>query len=216
MLQAVLFDMDGLMINTEPLQSKAYENILKEYGKSPIFYPTGVVQKVGVREKENWELIKQVHKLEEDTAVLIQKRGPVYLKILKENLRPQPGLLDLIHLIHFHHILMAVASSSAQEHIEMVLQGLGIRNYFKAIVSGQFVPRSKPYPDTFLEAAKKLQVNPKNCVILEDAEVGVIAGKEAGSKVIAIPNKFTIDQDMSKADLVVTSLKDIKWENLLI
>lgn len=214
MPEAILFDMDGLMINTEPIQSKAYEVILREYGKQPIFYNTGVIQKVGVREKDNWELIKTAHGLEEDTAILMGKRGKIYLEILEQNLIPQPGLLDLITMLNTHNIKMAVASSSALDQIEAVLGGLGIRQHFAAVVSGQFVPRGKPYPDMFLEAAKKLAVNPKNCVVLEDAQTGVEAGKAAGAIVIAVPNEFTADQDVSKADLVVSSLYDITWEKL--
>src|SRR5260370_37954975 len=106
MIKAVLFDMDGLMINTEPIQSKAYEVILKEYGKKPIFYKTGVVQKVGVREKDNWELIKTAHGLEEDTTVLMEKRGKVYLEVLKKNLTPQPGLIGLLRMLDGHKIKM--------------------------------------------------------------------------------------------------------------
>lgn len=203
--------MDGLMINTEPIQSKAYEIILKEYGKEPIFYKTGVVQKVGVREKDNWELIKTSHGLEEDTTVLMEKRGKVYLDVIRKNLIPQPGLINLIEMLRKHGIKMAVASSSVLDHIEMILEGLGIREYFEVIVSGQFVPRGKPYPDIFLEAAMKLEVNPADCVVLEDAQTGVVAGKAAGSKVIAVPNQFTADQDMSKADKILSSLEDVTW-----
>lgn len=212
MIRAALCDMDGLMINTEPIQSEAYETILKEYGKDPQFYPTGVIQKVGVREKDNWELIKTTYGLEEDITVLMEKRGKVYLKVLKQNLIPQPGLIDLLKLLHSHNVKMAVASSSVLDHIEMILEGLGIREYFDTIVSGQFVPRGKPHPDIFLEAASKLGINPKDCLVLEDAQTGIEAGKAAGAKVIAVPNEFTSDQDMSKADAVVPSLEKVTWE----
>lgn len=209
MIKAVLFDMDGLMINTEPLQSQAYEVVLRQYGKDPKFYSTGVIQKVGVREKDNWELIKTAHGLEEDTTVLMTKRGKVYLEILRKNLVPQPGLLHVLKLFKSLNLPMAVASSSVVDHIELVLEGLGVREYFSAVVSGQSVAHGKPAPDIFLEAAKQLGVNPKDCLVLEDAQTGVEAGEAAGATVIAVPNEFTADQDLSSADKIVASLADI-------
>lgn len=216
MLEAVLFDMDGVIINTEPIQSKAFEVVLREYGKQPIFNKTGVIQKVGVREKENWDFIKTVHGLEEDTTILMRKRSKIFLEMLGQKLTPQLGLMDLVLMLDKHHIKMAVASSSAFDHIETVLSGLDIRRYFTAVVSGQFVPRGKPYPDIFIEVAKELAVNPRYCLVLEDSQTGVEAGKAAGAKVIAVPNEFTVDQDISKADLVISSLQDITWEKLKI
>lgn len=216
MLEAVLFDMDGVLINTEPIQSKAFEVVLREYGKQPIFNKTGVIQKVGVREKDNWDFIKTIHGLEEDTAVLMKKRGKIFLDLLGQKLTPQPGLMNLLLMLDKHHIKMAVASSSAFGHIETVLSGLNIRQYFAAVVSGQFLPRGKPYPDIFIEAAKELAVNPRYCLVLEDSQTGVEAGKAAGAKVIAVLNEFTVDQDISKADLVIPSLQDITWEKLKI
>lgn len=217
MIKAVLFDMDGLMINTEPLQSRAYEIILRKYDKEPIFYPTGVIQKVGVREKDNWGLIKASHGLDMDISILIEQRGKIYASILRKNLSPQPGLIDLINSLHDNKIIMAVASSSTPDQIAIVLEGLDIRQRFSAVVSGQSVERGKPYPDIFLETARQLDIDPQNyqnCIVLEDAQTGVEAGKAAGMKVIAVPNEFTADQDVSKADLVLSSLKDVNWERL--
>lgn len=124
MLEAVIFDMDGVIINTEPIQSKAFEVVLREYGKQPIFNKTGVIQKVGVREKDNWDFIKTVHGLEEDTTILMRKRGKIFLEMLEQKLTPQPGFMDLVLMFDKHHIKMAVASSSAFDHIETVLSGM--------------------------------------------------------------------------------------------
>lgn len=213
-MQAVIFDMDGLMINTEPLQSKAYEEILREYGKDPIFYPSGVVQKVGVREDENWEIIKKRHTLSENTDVLIQKRQKKYLDLLHKNITPQPGLLALIELLRNHGLKLAVASSSDKNQILLVLNGLNIRQHFSVIISSHEVPHGKPAPDVFIETAKQLQVSSEACLILEDAESGIIAAKAAHIKVIAVPNKFTKDQDVSEANLIVSSLTQITWEKI--
>lgn len=214
MIKAALFDMDGLMINTEPLQSKAYEAVLVSHGKRPQFNAEGVVQAVGVREKDNWELIKKSHDLDHDTEALVEQRTGIYMGILKQNLVPQPGLIDLLGLLKRHGIKMAVASSSTPEHIEIVLAGLQVANFFDAVVSAHTIAHGKPAPDIFLLAAKQLGVDAKDCVVFEDAQSGVEAGRAAGSKVIAVPNAFTKSHDHSKADIVVRSLEDIDWKML--
>ena len=211
MIQAAIFDMDGLMINTEPLQSQAYEHVLKLFGKIPQYYPSGVVQKVGVKEKDNWEIMKQMYGITESVDDLVEKRRPVYFELLKENVTPQPGLFQLLSILHEHQIPMAVASSSHKHQILLVLETLNIQHYFSAIVSSEDVTRGKPAPDIFLKAAQELNVQPQNCVVFEDAHSGVEAGNAAHMKVIAVPNDFTRDHDMSKADKIVSSLEEIDW-----
>lgn len=211
MIQAAIFDMDGLMINTEPLQSQAYEHVLKSYGKTPQYYPSGVVQKIGVKEKDNWELMKSIYSINEPTDLLIAKRKPVYFQLLQEHVAPQPGLFALLQTLNEHKIPMAVASSSLRYSILLVLKKLNIQHYFGAIVSGEDVTYGKPAPDIFLKASEELKVLPQNCVVFEDAQSGIEAGKAAGMKVIAVPNEFTRDHDFSKADSIVNSLEKITW-----
>jgi beta-phosphoglucomutase family hydrolase len=214
MIKAALFDMDGLMINTEPLQSKAYEAVLVSHGKQPQFNAEGVVQAVGVREKDNWELIKNRHGLQHDTTALMEQRTGVYMEILKQNLTPQPGLINLLELLKRHGIKMAVASSSTLEHINIVLDGLKVADFFDVVVSSHSIAHGKPAPDIFLLAADQLGVAPKDCVVLEDAQSGIEAGRAAGAKVVAVPNAFTKSHDYSKADIVVRSLEEVDWKML--
>lgn len=213
-LKAAIFDMDGLMINTEPLQSQAYEAVLHDYGKEPILYSSGVVQKVGMREDENWKMLKEKYGLDEDIKTLMDKRYKVYHELLQDNLHAQPGLSQLLKLLAANHILMGIASSSPLEHIYLVLKGLKIEQYFTSITSSYEVPHGKPFPDVYLKAAEKMHIEPSSCIVFEDAESGVTAAKAAGMKVIAVPNEFTKDQDVSKADIVVDSLAAITWQLL--
>ena len=109
---------------------------------------------------------------------------------------------------------MAVASSSTPEHISVVLEGLQVTGFFDVVVSAHTIKHGKPAPDIFLLAAERLGVDPKDCVVLEDAQSGVEAGRAAGTKVIAVPNAFTASHDFSKADTVVHSLEEIDWRML--
>ena len=211
MVKAVIFDMDGVMIDSEPIQSKAFAEVLKQYKKEPQYNEEGIVQTVGIRSRDNWERLKAKYNIDEETNILIEKRRQIYQKLLKSEIKPMPGLINFLKLLKKHNLKIAVASSSNIKHIMLVLSSLNIAYYFDVIVSGESVKKGKPYPDIFLETAVQLKITPVECLVLEDAELGVLAGKKAGMKVIAVPNKFTKKHDFSKADLIVDSLEKINW-----
>jgi HAD superfamily hydrolase (TIGR01509 family) len=203
------------MIETEHLHSKAFEEVLKDYGKKPIFNKDGVVQHVGWTAKKIWALFKKKYRIDEDVEVLLSKKQEVYIKLLKKNISAKSGLYKLIKILIDHDIKIAIASSSVLKHIEFVASQLEIKKHFHSLVSGEDLKRGKPFPDIFLKAAKNLGVKPVQCVVLEDAEAGVVAGKRAGMQVIAVPNQYTKSHNFSKADLIVNSLENIKWSMLI-
>lgn len=214
MFQAAIFDHDGLMVDSEPIQSEAFAEVIRMYGEEPIIGKSGLVQTAGLRESENWEAIMKTHGFQEAVDVLTAKRTACYTRLLKTRIKMQPGLIGLLGLLRAHGIKMALGSSGQPEHIDLSLQTLALKPYFAALVCGTQVKRSKPAPDIFLEAAAAIMVNPADCIVFEDAELGVIAGKAAGMKVIAVPNRYTEEQDFSAADLVVPSLEEVTWEKL--
>ena len=212
MIESVIFDMDGLMIETEHLQSQAFEHVLRGHGIEPQFNEDGVIQTVGLTARDNLVIFKEKHGIDEGVDTLLSKKQAVYGELLKQNIAPKEGLLDLIKALKQGNLRLAVASSSSLEHIELVLKELGVSEDFDTVVSGETVSRGKPHPDIFLEAAKRLNVQPGNCVVFEDAESGVVAAKAAGMKVIAIPNMYTKSHDFSKADVVLPSLTVINLQ----
>jgi len=211
MIKAVIFDMDGLMVDSELFQSMAFKKILKRYG---IEAKEEIVQVIGIREVENWEIIKKKYGLKEDTAKLMKERGKIYIKILKEKAVAMPGLYKLIDSLKKSGYKIALASSSVYEHVQIVLKKLKLQKDFNIIISGGDVNRGKPDPEVYLITAKKLSVKPIDCLVLEDAYTGVIAAKNAKMKCIAVPNKYTKNQDFSKADLVVKSLEEITIDTI--
>lgn len=211
MIKAVIFDMDGLIIDSESMQSNAFEAVLQEYGVKPTPNEEGIVHTVGVSGRDNWRELKEEYGIDEDTTALLKKKREAYLDLLEEGIQPMKGFMDLLNLLRDKKVKLAVASSSTLEQIETILSTLGVIDYFDVIVGGEHVTRGKPAPDIFLEAAEKLGVVPEDCLVLEDSESGVEAAEKVGMRVIAVPNQYTVNHDFSKADQVVNSLADIDW-----
>lgn len=213
-IKAVIFDMDGLMIDSEPIQSKSFESVLTEYGIQPEYQKNGLIQIIGVRAGDNWKRIKELHQIPESIDVLLEKKQKTYIELLKENIKPSDGLIDLLKLLREQDLKMAIASSSSMEHIMLIINSLEISDYFDEIVSGDDVVNGKPDPEIFLKAAENLNIPPEHCLVLEDAETGVQAAHAAGMKIIAVPTHHTLSHNFSKADIIIKSLADIDMRML--
>lgn len=213
--RAIIFDMDGLMIETEHLQSQAYEQVLRSYRVNPEFNNEGVVHRVGISGVDNFTFLKQKYNIDESIEILLDKKQTIYRAILSNNIVPKPGLLSLLETMKNAGLKLAVASSSSLEDIMFVLKHIGITDAFEVVVSGENVAQHKPAPDIFIEVARQLNVRPEDCVVLEDSQSGVEAAKAAHMKVIAVPNQFTKSQDFRSADVVVVSLEKVNTTNLL-
>ncbi len=192
------------MINSEPLQLRAFNQYLHpRYGIT--ITDEQFVGMVGHHERENWRVIRDRYSLTESIDVLVLGRSAVYEEVLRANLVPMPGLLALVTRLFGDHRL-AVASSSPMRQIELVVQGLGLRDKFAVLASGYEVARSKPDPALFLLTAARLGVEPSQCLVLEDSAAGLQAAQAAGMHRIAVPNRYTRDQDLSAANATVESL----------
>lgn len=209
MIKAILFDMDGVIVDSEPIQSLAFEIILAEYKKEPVYHANGVIHTVGLKATDNWEIIKKTHNLDEKVAVLVEKRERIYNKLLREKVHLMPGILHLLHELKKYHIKTAIASSSVKIHIDTVLDEFELLGLFDAVISGEDVMFGKPNPEIFLKAAKSLTVNPEHCLVIEDAGSGILAAKAAGMTVVGLQNKYVDPFQLKNADKVVPSLREI-------
>lgn len=201
------------MIETEHLQSKSFEHVLRAHGVEPEFNEDGVIQKVGITAKDNLLMLKEKHEIDEDVETLLANKQNIYRVLLEKNIKPKVGLLALIQRLKKERLKLAVASSSSLEHIKLVLMKLRLNQKFDAIVSGENLQR-KPHPDIFLEAAKRLNLDPQVCLVLEDAESGVVAAHAAKMKVIAVPNRYTSSHNFTKADVIASSLEKVNFEQI--
>jgi HAD superfamily hydrolase (TIGR01509 family) len=143
-----------------------------------------------------------------DPHAVRARKSQHYLDLLGSCLQPMDGALQLLNALHGNRKI-ALASSSYRDAVDGVLSGLGIAQFFEVVVTGLDVPMVKPAPDIFLKAAVDLGVEPSECLVLEDAEKGVVAAYRAGMRCIAVPNDYTRHHDFSKATRICRSLADV-------
>ncbi|HSH93217.1 MAG TPA: HAD family phosphatase [Roseimicrobium sp.] len=208
---AVIFDMDGVIVDSEPRHEQAFLDIFDQLGYTDnhgIHFPNYI----GRSDRAVWLDFMAAHRPHhsiEELTMLKQKR---FLEILQEDQPIFDGLPDLVAKLAPKYPL-AVASGSLHPVIDEVLALKSLRRFFPVVVSIQDVAKGKPAPDVFLRAAKLLKVEPKECVVIEDSVAGVEAGLAAGMTVIGITNSFPAEK-LSNAHHVVKTYEEI--ERLLL
>ena len=207
-IKAVLFDMDGLMINSEPFSFEAFTTVFRKYGKQ-LSEEDYVRRYVGISEAEESKDMVVRFNLPISAEELIQAKRILYKQFLKDNVITQPGLMELLEKLHQHSYKIAIGSSSTLKNIKAVINRIIISSLINTYASAEEVEYGKPAPDVYLLAAKKLGVNPTDCLVLEDAPKGVQAAKAAGMICFAIPSKETKGLDFSQADKVLNSLSEV-------
>jgi HAD superfamily hydrolase (TIGR01509 family) len=210
MISTVIFDLDGLLADTELLHCQAYQMAFAERG---VELGTGDYAEHWIRHGKSIADWVDLRRLTFDPNALRMRKSQHYLNLLESSLRPMDGAIELLDALR-GKFRIALASSSYRDAIDGVLAGLRIASYFEVIVSGLDVAKVKPAPDIFLLAARVLRVDPTDCLVFEDAEKGVIAAHCAGMRCIAVPNDFTRHHDFSKATRVCASLREVNLDLL--
>ena len=204
-IDAVIFDMDGVLLDSEPLHEDVTRSLLAECGVTTV---SGLTY-VGLTTRESFTLICRELALPHDPAELDTRYTARVIPLLRERATPLPGVPDVPRALKARGLRLAVGSSSRLEVIEATLDGLGVRALFDAVVSAADMPRGKPAPDVFLEAARRLGVAPEACVVIEDSERGVQAACAAGMRCVAVPCGVTRQHDFSQATLVLGGLPEL-------
>lgn len=209
MIKAVIYDLDDLMVNSAPTHFKATDILLQKYGHKYEELPGDLkTDFIGKRVIDVLKDIVEYFKISADFNELYAERMQIFLALVRNELEPMPGLFKSLKLFK-NKYKIALASSGMRKYIEFVLEKFGIVDYFDAVISGDDVKIGKPSPETYIVACKKLGLKPDECVVFEDAAVGVASAKSAGCKCIAIKNPYTPPQDLSRADVILDSLDDI-------
>lgn len=213
-IKAVIFDLDGVLIDSEPLHARADNQLLKETGTDA---PDNYFDRfVGWTSKAMWEEIKKDYNITLSAEELMELQMPLKLKLLqKGDYKPVPGIPELLVRLREKEIPMAIASSSPRQFIEAVIEKIGIKQYFAEWLSGEEAERSKPEPDIFLKVAGLLKVKPDECIVIEDSTSGILAAKRAGMRCIGYRNVNSGNQDLSEADLIVNKIVEIDFTGLV-
>ena len=185
MKKGAIFDMDGLLYDTERLYQESWAALAETFGltHNPAF-PPAVAGTGGRRMRQ---IIREYYP-EVDAEAFIQSCVDRVNNILEEGVPEKPGVREILSYFRENGVRMAVASSSRMDNIRHHLRSAGIEGYFDAIASGQEVERSKPEPDIFLLAARRLELPPEDCYVFEDSVNGVCAGIAAGCAAVMIPD----------------------------
>ena len=214
MLKAILFDMDGVLVNNLEVHREAFAEFFRRYGVERSFdelsrvfgkgnddimgelMPRDVVERVGIRE-------------------LGYEKEAIYRELYAPTITPQEGLLDLLAECEKEGVRCAVGSSGYRANVDFVLDKCHIERYFEAAEAGDEVTRCKPDPEIYLTAAAKLGVAAEECVVFEDAEAGIESAKRAGMRVVALATTFSRDfLAQTDADLIINDFRDISVADL--
>ncbi|WP_455717009.1 GNAT family N-acetyltransferase [Anaerosporobacter sp.] len=210
MLKAVIFDMDGVLVDSEPLNLQALINTLKDFGANlTLEYCSKFI---GVSVSDTMRQIIDDYKLNTTIDELKLANTAMKRKMIKdEGYPPIPYVKTLIQDLYHNGIKMAVASSSPEEDILHVTKTLGIYKYFDKIISGDFVEHSKPDPAIFNLALKELGISTSQAMVIEDSMNGTIAAEGAHIKTIGFLNPNSGNQDLSRACVLIESFQDIDY-----
>ena len=212
-IKGVIYDMDGLIINSEPLWKIAEIESFKEIGID--FTIEMCAQTTGMRLDEVvhfwWEKFKWNSPSKEDIIKSIEEK---MIHLITKNGKLLPGVLNSLKLLNEVQIPIALASSSSMSLIKTTLKTLKIRKYFKIIHSAEKEIAGKPHPAVFLSTASMMKINPKNCLVLEDSKAGMLAGLNAKMRTIVVPDENSNPDWANQSFKILKSLKEFQL-NLL-
>ena len=205
-LRAVFFDMDGLIIDTETLDFRAWQETLPESG-----YALRLEDWLGA--VGTWGGFEAMYDAvgvptAQRQSIRDKKRGR-YMEMVRANMRPLPGYTALHGDLRARGVTTGVVSTSSRDWVDLILGELGIQDDFDFTLSGADAERGKPEPDLYLLACERANAQPEACLVFEDSANGVLAASRAGVPVVAVPNGITESQSFEHASARIESLVDV-------
>ncbi|MGN0144871.1 MAG: HAD family hydrolase [Clostridium sp.] len=209
-IRAVIFDMDGILIDTERISFNAFKEVLNGYNyeMSKAFYLT----MIGRNTKSIKELMLKKYGCDFPFEEVYDKKVKIAVDTIeRDGVIMKPGVHELIDYLNEKNYKIAVATSTRKERAHYLLEQIKIKNKVDYIICGDQVQNSKPDPEIFLKAAKGLEINPEECIVIEDSDAGILAALRAGMKGINVPDMKKPDENMKKtAFKICNNLLEVK------
>lgn len=209
-IKAVIYDVDGTLIDSEPLHVVAWDRTLNQYGYmlrdlSREFVKTMAGKKPIVIAED----IVSTLSINVSSEEFLKTKTRYYLDSIKTNMKPMKGAIESVRNLDKSGIRLAIGTSLDSQLLRQILQTLGIDSYFEQIVTGDMIAKGKPDPETYLKVIAALGLSQDECVVIEDSQSGIESAKSAGVRCIALKNNDEIQQNTSSADVTINSLFDI-------
>jgi HAD superfamily hydrolase (TIGR01509 family) len=207
--RAVVFDLDGVLWDGEPLYHEAFNVVLGPYGHAVT--DEEYVNVIGHSVEGAWDWMLNRFQITEEPASFLRRYNEAVLELLARPVEPLPGVRELLSELRERELPVGLASASLREWVDATLHGLGLEAAFDATVSASEVTRSKPAPDLYLAAAERLGVPPEHCLAVEDTRAGLGSAKAAGMFAVQIRAASTALPPIPEADLVIEDYSEFDF-----
>jgi len=218
MIKAVIFDMDGVIVDSEPLWQKMLPLYLRTKGIHFVYNKKTLklinLHFRGRKQKYITDILRKKFRIPDSYHKILNDRLGILFNLFKHNLRPIAGTIPFIKKLHKAGYPLVLASSSPHQVINYVLRQFNLRNYFRHVVSADDVRLGKPHPDIFLRAAKLLKEKPENILVIEDSISGIQAAHNAGMKCLALKQPYTAKKYLKTTSRAVKNLQTVALSSL--
>jgi beta-phosphoglucomutase family hydrolase len=214
MMKAVIFDLDGVIAETEHMHIQAEKQAMLKYGVK--ISEDELHQYTGTTAKQMFTELIRKYKLNTTFDKILKEKEKILFRLLEKDVRPTKGVIELLHELKQMKLKLGIASSAHERLIDYTLEKFEIKQLFDSVISAEDITHGKPNPEILLVCARKLKVNPAECLVVEDAKLGVEAAKTAEMKCLGYRNPSSGKQDLSKADLITDDLSKLDIQKLLL
>ena len=207
-IHAVVFDLDGLLVDSEPVQIEAWRDFLGRYGRE---LDQALLNRLyGLRVWDTARVLIEELGLDLSVDEVVEQRDSRFFELLPGRLHAMPGASEVVRSLSDMRVRLGLATSGHRRYVDVVLDALDLQGMFEIEVTGDMVERGKPSPDIYLSAAERLTLASSVCLALEDAPNGIASAKSAGMWCLAVPNHMTASiEGFDRADAVLESLNDV-------